>query len=284
MTKTAGFAGLRVLSLESRRASEIARLIQNNGGQAIVVPSTRDVPVGATPEITEFISQLLQGKLNAVIFLTGVGTRALAQAAENVCPKDEFVAALGRIAVIARGPKPVAALKELGVPITLTIPEPNTWREILQTLDANQEKVPLPGQNIAIQEYGVPSKELQEGLFERGAKVFPVHVYEWALPEDITPLKNAVTAIIEKEVALVLFTSSIQIHHLMQIAEEVNERARTVSSLNEIVVASIGPTTSETLKNYGIAVDMEPSHSKMGFLVKEAADQSEELLRKKSER
>jgi uroporphyrinogen-III synthase len=282
MAKTAGFAGLRVLSLESRRAAEIARLIQNNGGQAIVVPSTREVPIGATPEITEFVAGLLQGKFHVVIFLTGVGTRALAQAAESVCPKNEFVAALGRIAIIARGPKPVAALKELGVPITLNVPEPNTWREVLQALDANKEKVPLRGQNIAVQEYGAPSEELQEGLIERGAKVSPVHVYEWALPEDTTPLKNAVTAILQKEVDIVLFTSSIQIHHLLQIAEEMNERAQTLKSLNEIVIASIGPTTSETLKSYGIAVDMEPSHPKMGFLLKETADQSAELLRKKS--
>lgn len=282
MAKTAGFTGLRVLSLESRRAAEIAHLIQNNGGKAIVVPSTRDVPVGATPEVAEFVSNLLQSKFHAVIFLTGVGTRALAQAAESVCPRDQFISALSRIAIIARGPKPVAALKELGVPITLTVPEPNTWRETLQTLDANKEKVPLQDRNIAVQEHGAPSEELREGLVERGAKVFSVQVYEWAFPEDITPLKNAVTAIIEKEVDIVLFTSSIQIHHLLQIAEEMNERARAVSSLNEIVVASIGPTTSETLKNYGIAVDMEPSHPKMGFLVKEAADQSAELLRKKS--
>lgn len=282
MAKTAGFAGLRVLSLESRRAVEIAHLIQNNGGKAIVAPSTRDVPIGATPEITEFVTSLRQGKFHAVIFLTGVGTRALAQAAENICPKNEFISALSRIAIVARGPKPVAALKELGVPITLTVPEPNTWREVLQTLDANKEKVPLQDRNIAVQEYGAPSEELQAGLVERGAKVFPVHVYEWALPEDTTPLKNAVTAIIQKEVDIVLFTSSIQLHHLLQIAEEMNARAKTIHSLNEIVVASIGPTTSETLKNYGIAVDMEPSHPKMGFLVKEAADQSAELLRKKS--
>ena len=282
MAKTAGFAGLRVLSLESRRAAEIAHLIQNNGGKAIVAPSTRDVPIGATPEILGFVSGLLKGKFQAVIFLTGVGTRALAQAAESVCPRDRFVSALGRVAIIARGPKPVAALKELGVTITLTVPEPNTWREVLQTLDTNKEKVPLQGRNVAVQEHGAPSDELQAGLTERGAKVFPVHVYEWALPEDTTPLKNAVTAIIQKEVDIVLFTSSIQLHHLLQIADDMNARAKTLHSLNEIVVASIGPTTSETLKNYGIAVDLEPSHPKMGFLVKEAADQGAELLRKKS--
>jgi uroporphyrinogen-III synthase len=59
----------------------------------------------------------------------------------------------------------------------------------------------------------------------------------------------------------------------MQLREEV------VRALNQTMVASIGPVTSETLREYGIKVSMEPTHPKMGFLVKEAADKSGELVR-----
>jgi uroporphyrinogen-III synthase len=48
-----------------------------------------------------------------------------------------------------------------------------------------------------------------------------------------------------------------------------------------MVIASIGPTTSEELQRHGIEADLEPSHPKMGFLVREAAEQSAELLRRK---
>ncbi len=276
-----GFNGLRVLSLESRRSKEIAQLISNNGGQPTVAPSTREVPQ-SNPEELKFAASLLQDEFAAVIFMTGVGTRALAQAVEPVCSRDQFVAALRRTKVVARGPKPIAVLRELGVPVTLAVPEPNTWREILEVLDQNEETVPLAGKKIAVQEHGAPSEELYAGLKERGAEVVPVHVYQWSLPEDTGPLREAVSALSRKEFDVAIFTSSIQLVHLLQVAEEMKLRADVLRGLNAAVVASIGPVTSETLREHGVSVDMEPSHPKMGFLVKEAAEQSKELLRRKS--
>lgn len=276
----AGFNGLRVLSLESRRSKEIGQLIINNGGVPTVAPSTREVPQ-SNPEELRFAASLLQDEFAAVIFMTGVGIRALVQAVEPVCSRAQFVAALSRTNVVARGPKPVAVLRELGVPVTLAVPEPNTWREILQVLDQNGAAVPLTGKKVAVQEHGSPSQELYAGLKERGAEVVAVHVYQWSLPEDTGPLRAAVSALSRKEFDVAIFTSSIQLVHLLQIADEMKLRADVLGGLNAAVVASIGPVTSETLRKNGVIVDLEPSHPKMGFLVKEAAEQSADLVRRK---
>jgi|SRR5579863_4937817 len=265
-----GFGGRTVLSLESRRSVEIATLIQNCGGRAIVAPATREVNSPNTADVSRFVTALLEGKIHLVIFLTGVGTRALVRAVDPLCPREQFISALSRVPVLARGPKPAAALKELGVPIAWNVPEPNTWKEILQVLDINQ--VSLQEQNVAVQEYGAPSKGLLEGLGRRGATVLAVHVYDWALPEDTTPLKNAIQALLEGRVDVALFTAAIQVHHLLQVAEEIGSRESLVAALGKIKIASIGPVTSEALSEYGIAADMEPSHPKMGFLVREAAE------------
>jgi len=270
-TQTAGgFAGRTVLSFESRRSSEIGLLIENNGGRAIVAPATREVPASDGADVARFASALLEGKLDLVIFLTGVGTRALARAIEPFCARDKFIAALSNVPVLARGPKPMAALKELGVPIRWNVPEPNTWREILRVLDQN--KVSLAGRLVAVQEYGIASKNLVRGLEERGAQVLAVHVYDWALPEDVAPLKNAIAALLAGSVDVVLFTAAIQVHHLLQVAEEMSSRDSLVAALRKIKVASIGPVTSEALGEYGIPVTLEPTHPKMGFLVREAAE------------
>jgi uroporphyrinogen-III synthase len=276
-----GFGGLRVLSLESRRAREMAQLIVNNGGEAIVAPSTREVPEGPNDDELKFAALLLEGKLKVVIFLTGVGARHLAQAIETVCPRERLVAALGQTKVVARGPKPVSVLREFGVPITLAVPEPNTWRELLQALDDNREEIPLRGQLVAVQEYGVPNPELYTGLQERGAEVVPVHVYKWEPPEDTGPLRDAIQAVGAGRIDVAMFTSSPQVRHLFQFAQEMKSQGPLLQGLNRAVVASIGPTTSATLRDFGVAVDMEPSHPKMGFLVKEAAEQSAELLGRK---
>ncbi len=277
-----GFDGLRVLSFESRRAKEIAQLIANNGGVPIVAPSTREVPSPPSDDELKLIRGLLQHEFDAIIFMTGVGARALAQAAETVCSREDFFAALAQTRVVVRGPKPSAAMREFNVPVTLAVPEPNTWREIVKALDENPSKVPLPGKKIAVQEHGEPSPELYAALRERGAEVFPVRVYRWELPEDIGPLKNAIRTLTDDQVDLVMFTSSVQFVHAAQIAAELGLAEPFLKALNRIVVASIGPIASETLRENGVAVDLEPSHPKMGFLVKEAAERSAELMLKKS--
>ena len=275
------FGGLRVLAFESRRSREMAELIRRSGGLPQVVASTREVPAGSNQEALDFAAALSEGRFDAVIFLTGVGTRLLAREVETVCPRDQFVSALSRTAVVARGPKPVAALRELGVPVTVTVPEPNTWREILQSLDEHHDRVPLQGHRVAVQEYGVSNPELLTGLSERGATVVPVRVYEWALPEDTGPLEAAVKALLAHEVEVAVFTASVQLQHLLEIAGRMRRTSDVIAALNRTVVASIGPVTSGELRRQGVAVDIEPSHPKMGFLVKEAAERSSELLQRK---
>ncbi len=264
------FAGRTILSFESRRSTEIAALIENCGGRAMLAPATREVPATNRPDVERFVDALKANQLDLIIFLTGVGTRALARAAEPFCSREEFVSGVSNVPVLARGPKPVAALKELGIPIRWNVPEPNTWREILRVLDEN--KVPLRDQLVAVQEYGVPSKDLLDGLKGRGAGVLAVHVYDWALPEDIAPLESAIRALLDGKVAVAMFTAAIQAHHLLQVAGRMGVTEQLMVSLRKTKVVSIGPVTSEALAEYGIIASMEPSHPKMGFLVREAAE------------
>jgi uroporphyrinogen-III synthase len=276
-----GFDGLRVLSFESRRAKEIAQLISNNGGVPIVAPSTREVPE-SNEQQRDLIQGILQRQFDAVILMTGVGSRALIEAAEKLGPRQNFLDALSRTRIVVRGPKPAAVMREFNLPIALTVPEPNTWREIVQALDANENAVPLAGKKIAVQEHGEPSPQLYEALRQRGAEVFAAHVYRWELPEDTGPLKAAIHSLVDGNVDVVMFTSSVQFVHASRVAQEVEAKESFLRALRGTVVASIGPVASETLRKNRIQVDFEPSHPKMGFLVKEAAEKSAELVGRKS--
>ncbi len=278
------FDGLRVLALESRRSPELAKLITTYGGEPVVAPAMREVPLESNQEALAFAAALFAGEFNVVIFLTGVGTRTLLGVVETSYRRDEYIAALQRVKVVARGPKPVAALRELGITPAITAPEPNTWRELLRALDeaaASQEQLRLRGARVAVQEYGVSNPELLTGLRERGAIVTRVPIYQWALPEALGPLQAAVNELAAGKIDVALFTTSVQVTHLFQIAAEMNLEESVQKSLGRVIVASIGPTTSEELQRHGIRTDLEPSHPKMGFLVKETAEQSGELLRRK---
>jgi uroporphyrinogen-III synthase len=279
--KTAGLTGLRVLALESRRAGEMAKLIAAYGGKGTVAPSMREVPLESNTEAIAFARTLAAGGFDMVIFLTGVGTRALARVVQTIYPIDEFAGLLRQIAIVARGPKPVAALKELGVAVTLAVPEPNTWRDLLRALDEKSASLPLAGRRVAVQEYGVSNPELLAGLRERGALITRVPVYQWALPEDTGPLRAAVQAIARGEVDVAVFTTSVQIVHLLEIAREMNLERQVREGLARIVVGSIGPVTSEELREQGITPDFEPVHPKMGFLLNEAGQRGRALLEEK---
>jgi uroporphyrinogen-III synthase len=276
-----GLAGLRVLSLESRRSVEMGKLIANYGGHAILAPSMKEVPLESNAEALDFARELRRGGFDMVIFLTGVGTRALARLAETMYPREQLVAALRRVSVVARGPKPAAALSELEVPVSVAAPEPNTWRELLQALDERSDSFPLRGRRIAVQEYGASNPELLAGLAERGASVTRVPIYEWALPDDTGPLRSAVAAVVRGDVDVALFTTSVQVIHLLRIAKELDSEEALRRSFGRIVVGSIGPVTSEALREHGLPVDFEPEHPRMGFLVNEAAGRSRELLDRK---
>jgi uroporphyrinogen-III synthase len=269
------FDGLRVLSLESRRASEIERLIRAQNGVPFVAPSMREIPLENNPEAFAFAERLFGGEFDMVIFLTGVGSRLLNQVIGTRWPAAAFADALRRVAVVVRGSKPMAVMREWNVPVAVAVPEPNTWREILAALDGRPER------RVAVQEYGRPSTELIEGLRARGAEITAVPVYQWDLPADLAPLREAVRRLAAAEFDVILFTTSVQVQHLLRVAAGQGVEDAVRRSFARVVVASVGPTTSETLRESGIQVDIEPSHPKMGFLVNEAAKQAGQILQSK---
>jgi uroporphyrinogen-III synthase len=272
-------AGLTVLSFESRRAAEMAELIRRHGGEPVTAPSMREVALERNAAAFELLRALEEGEIDVVLLLTGVGTRTLAAAVAERCPAERLAELLRRTVVVARGPKPVAALRELGLTPDVTVPEPNTWREILHTLDERQR---LDGRTVAVQEYGRINPELIDGLAARGATVRRVPVYRWALPEDLAPLRGALGRLAAGEIDVVLFTSARQVDHVMQVAAELGLAAAILRSARDGVVASIGPVCSEALAAHGWPVDLEPEHPKMGHLVGAVARRARELLAHKA--
>jgi uroporphyrinogen-III synthase len=272
------FEGLSVVAFESRRATEMAELIRRRGGEPIIAPSMREVPLSENSAVFEFTRRLEAGTIDVVVLMTGVGLRTLVETVAPEWPRDRLAKALARTTVVARGPKPAAALRELGLAPHVTVPEPNTWREILAVFDA---ALPVAGKRVAVQEYGVSNADFTAAIEKRGAEVVRVPVYRWALPEDVGPLRAALHEICEGTVDVALFTSATQVYHLFQLAgtEGVSDRLR--AAFGRVLIGSIGPVCSEALREHGLSPDLEPEHSKMGYLVTEAARRGRPLLETK---
>lgn len=272
-------SGMTIVAFESRMATEIARLIERYGGRVLVAPALREIPLEDNTAAQEFGVRLLAGRIDLLVLLTGVGTTALFDLLKARYPWSSIMTALQRITTIARGPKPVAALKAVGLQATVTVPEPNTWVDLIAALDEHR---PVKGLRVAIQEYGVSNPDLVKGLEQRGAEVFAVPIYKWALPEDLGTIRHALNEIIAGHVNVILITNAAQADHVMQVLEQDGKVEQFRAALEKLVVASIGPTASERLRHYGWPVDLEPSHSKMGILVKEVSERASQLIRSKS--
>jgi uroporphyrinogen-III synthase len=274
------FHGLRVLSFESRMGPEMARLIQRHNGHPLVVSALREIPIPLQDNsaVFRFGVKLILNQLDILILMTGVGTKALLEILQTRYPLAEIIDALKKTIIVTRGPKPLAVLKALGVEANITVPEPNTWHDVIATLDYYR---PVQGLKIAIQEYGVSKPDMIQDLQTRGADVFSVPVYRWALPEDTAPLHSAITEVVNGRIDAMVITNAAQVDHVMQLAEQDQKTELFRESCKKIVVASIGPTASEGLKHYDLPVDFEPSHPKMGVLVKELSERIHALRQAK---
>lgn len=271
--------GITVVGFESRMADTTAQLIEKYDGQALSAPSLKEAPLEEHEAVFDFADDLFDGALDIVLFMTGVGTRMLFETLETRYETSHVVEALTDVVVVARGPKPTRALKKKEVPITLKVPEPNTWKEVIDTLTSSAETAPIDGKRIAIQEYGRPNPNLNEALREKGAEVVQVPIYRWELPDDLQPLKKGIRALVNREAQVALFTSRQQVEHVLQVAADEGVEASLRAALEDAVVASVGPVCSGALKEHDITVDFEPDRPKLGILIRGLAENAPRLLR-----
>ncbi len=273
------FAGLRVLSLESRRAKEMDTLIRREGGDPFVAPSVQERALEDQRETMRSLERMEAGEFDMLICMTGTGLAFFRDQVSAHSALDRLGAALRGISIISRGPKPLPILRELGVRADVVVPEPNTWKEIVDAVALRPER------RIVVQEYGRPNLEMNAALEEMGAHVTPMVVYRWELPDDIAPLREAARRLAERQFDVVLFTSSIQLDHLMTIAGDLGLRPQVFTAMREFMaIGSVGPVMTATLEAAGLPVDITPAHPKMAALVKAASDMTSTILVQKRAR
>jgi uroporphyrinogen-III synthase len=263
------FSGLRVLSLESRRAKEMEALIVRHGGQPFVAPSVKERAIESNEPVFAWAERLLAGEFDMTVLMTGTGLTYLRAAVVTRHPLERFVEGLRRTTLVSRGPKPVVVLHELGLKPQVIVPEPNTWREIVSLIAPRSER------SLTVQEYGKPNAEFIAALEANGSRVTPLAIYRWELPDDLAPLREAVRQIAQRDCDVIVFTTSVQLVHLLQVAGEMGRGQEVMESLSrDLVIASVGPIMDAALAERGLKPDIVPAHPKMGILMRAAAEQS----------
>ena len=250
--------------------SEMGALIKRNGGTPFAAPVLQEVHLGDTPEVIKLVDDLCSGKVQVMIFQTGVGTKTLFDSATSQGREAETLKALESITVIARSPKPAAVLRRKKVHIDHMPPEPFTSSDLIAAIS----DLDLTGRDVAVQAYGGPNELLTQALEARGATVREVTLYTWGLAEDIEPVLGLINALESGQIDALAFTSQVQIDNLLSIASQVGKEDSLRASLAKprVVMASVGPVCTKRMIKAGLRVDIEPDHPHMGNLVLAMAD------------
>ncbi|QFP77871.1 uroporphyrinogen-III synthase [Deinococcus sp. AJ005] len=269
------FGGLKVLSLESRRAEEMGTLIGKYGGVPVVAPSMREQKLDLTRALDAFERALAAGDIHALACMTGVGTRMFLR--ELAARDPRHLDTLRGIQLVARGNKPMQALKEFGL-LGVNVAKPHTWHEVqahlLTTLEA--------GQHAVLLEYGeaMPAPMLRELSFA-GLRVTSLPVYRCAFPLDTGPLDAAVRDCILGGPDVLLLSSGTQALHFLKYAEGLGLLSHARDALNRLMIVSIGPACSEAAADLGLRIDLEANPHKMGILVRLAAQHAPGIIEKR---
>ncbi|HZU05921.1 MAG TPA: uroporphyrinogen-III synthase [Chloroflexota bacterium] len=264
----ADLAGRVVAFLASRRAAELGDLIARHRGVPYPVPCLREVHRPEAPELARAVEALCSDRVGVVLFLTGVGTQTLLDAARLQGREQQLRDALARKRIAVRGPKPLAVLQRAGVRVDLRAPAPYTSAELLAALDAWD----LRGVTVAVQLYGGPNPALRAGLEQRGARVLEIAPYVWERPTDPGPVLELIAALEAGRVDVLAATSAAQVENLFAIAREHGREAALRAALARVPVAAQGPVCAAAFAREGIAVAILPAHPHLAPLVRAIAD------------
>lgn len=251
-------------------ASEMADLIRRQGGTPLSAPAMQEVPLPQRREALQSVGRVIQGEFQITIFLTGVGLRAFIATADSAGKKEALLESLRVRRVVCRGPKPLLVCRQNNIPVFLVAPEPNTSEDLLAAL--KEAAGDLRGVPILLQHYGIDNAALKAALEALGASVTDLRLYEWGLPQNVQPVREAIDALISGKADALLLTSQQQARNLFLLAEQFGSLTALKQALAEhVVVGSVGPVVTRTLAEEGIVPDVVPEHPKMGVLVRDLA-------------
>jgi uroporphyrinogen-III synthase len=248
-------------------------LILRYQGRPFVAPSVVERAIETNEDLLVHTGQLIAGAFDMVVLMTGTGLAYWRDASVTRYAPDDFVSALARTTLVSRGPKPVVVLHQMGLKAQVQVPEPNTWQEMVPLIAARSER------RIAIQEYGRGNPEFVAALESLGGEVTPICIYRWELPADTGPLREAARRIAQRDCDVVVFTTSVQLTHLLEIAAAEGLEQEVRRSLeHDVVIASVGPIMDAALVAQNLKPDIVPPHPKMGILLRAAAENAYDAL------
>ncbi len=252
--------GRTIALAEGRQLEELAQMLEREGATPLRCPMVSILDAPDAEPVLAWLRELLAGRFGYVVLFTGEGLRRLLSAAQRAGLREAVIAALGRTRTVTRGPKPVRALKEVGLAPTQVAESPTT-EGVLATL----RREALRGQTVGVQLYSASNPELVGFLEAAGATVRTVLPYVYAPAADAERVAQLIEEMAQGQVDAIVFTSSPQVDRLFEVAGQGGIEPALRQGLERSRVAAVGPVVAENLRHRGVRVDICPEQ---GFVMK----------------
>jgi uroporphyrinogen-III synthase len=247
--------GKRIAVPEMRELEVFSSLLERRGAEVLRCPLVTIYDTPHSASVLAFAVNVAEDAFDDFILITGEGLTRILSCINKYDPalQERFVAGLGRLRTITRGPKPARVLRQLGLKPNMEASAPTTPGviEALKPLD-------LRGRRVALQLYGNdPNMILQTFLKERGAQLTTVAPYVYGNAADDAAVKSLLERMANGEVDAIAFTSKLQIERLVN-----QQPAQLVRrALSHTKIAAVGPIVAEAIRAAGFEVASSPEHS-----------------------
>jgi uroporphyrinogen-III synthase len=252
--------GRTVALAEGRQLEELAQMLEKEGAIPLRCPMVSIVDVPDADGVTTWLRELVAGRFDYVVLMTGEALRRLLAFAERTGLQEQVIVALGKTCTVTRGPKPVQALRQVGLS-PAKIAEAPTTDGIIATLRHEH----LQGKTVGVTLYGEPNPRLVQFLEEAGGTVRTVLPYVYAPAADADRVAQLIERMARGEIEVLIFTSSPQVERLFEVAAKRGLHGLLQRGLERTRVAAVGPVVAENLRKQGARVDICPEQ---GFVMK----------------
>jgi uroporphyrinogen-III synthase len=237
-----------------RQLDVLAGLLERRDVDVVRCPLVAILDSPDRDDVVDWIERFCEEPMGLLVVYTGEGVRRLVGFAEGADLRHSFVAALAKTPLLTRGPKPVRALRELGITPDYPALAPTT-DGVIETLDA----LDLAGKRVGVQLYGRdPNRKLIDYLTGRGVTPDCVAPYVYASESDDAAVEALIGRLAAGEIDAIAFTSKAQVERLVAIAERTGGVEVLRAALGGVVVAAVGPVVADELEALGVTVDAVP--------------------------
>ncbi len=245
--------GRRIVVPESRELDLFAAMLEREGAEAVRCPLVQILDVEDPAPVEAWLGRLCGGAFDDLVLYTGEGVKRLVGVADRAGMRDAVVAALARTRKLVRGPKPTRVLRTLGLAPDLQV-EPATTAGLLAALDG----LDLRGRRVGIQAYPDLPDAIDRALAAAGATSDRVLPYRYADDREDGRVVEVIDRMAAGEIDLIAFTSRPQVERLQGVAAKRERTAALDRAMAAVLVASVGPVTTEAVTRAGWPVAAAP--------------------------